>query len=159
MLWRAPYGGARFAADKGEPNRRKLRALVRSGRPVGCLAWRGGEAVGWVSVGPRASFAYFERSRVLRPAPGEERVWSITCFYVPARSRGQGVASALLAGAVRYAREQGARHVEGYPVPAKGGAQQAAAFVWTGLPQLFAAAGFRPLERPAGARPVYRLSF
>lgn len=154
MLWRARYGGARFEADKGEVNRRRFRELVLNETAHGCLAWRDEEAVGWVSVGPRESFPYFERSRALAPLPAAH-VWSVTCFFVRAGERGRGVASALLASAVELARVRGARIVEGYPIAVRGGARAAAAFAWTGVPALFERAGFRPIEHPSG-RVVYR---
>jgi len=154
MFWRAPYGGTRFDADKGAVNRRKFRDLIARGVAQGCLAWRGEEAVGWVSAGPRESFPYFERSRVLAPLPGE-RVWSITCFFVPAPQRREGIASALLRAAVGLAREQGARIVEGYPVEPKRGATVAAAFAWTGVPALFERAWFSA-QRHSSGRLIYR---
>ena len=49
-------------------------------------------------------------------AVDEQPVWSVICFVVPAEYRGQGVAQALLRGAVAYAKEQGATLVEAYPV-------------------------------------------
>jgi GNAT superfamily N-acetyltransferase len=155
MLWRASHGGARFEADKGEVNRRRFRELILEDRVTGCLAWEGAEAVGWVSAGPRESFPYFERSRALAPLPGE-RVWSITCFFVPTRQRGRGIASALLGAAVSLARDRGAWIVEGYPVASKASARIPAAFAWTGVPRLFETARFRRLKHPSG-RLVYRL--
>lgn len=156
MLWRANYGGARFDADKGAVNRNLFRALVEQGRAEGCLAWQGEQAVGWVSAGPRESFPYFQRSRALAPLPGE-RVWSITCFYVPAAKRGAGIASALLAAAVALARKRGARIVEAYPAVPKRGSAMPATFAWTGVPALFEAAGFTAQPHPASGRLVYRL--
>jgi GNAT superfamily N-acetyltransferase len=157
MLWRAPYGGARFDADKGEPNRRRFERLVKRGEARGCLAWIGEEAVGWVSVGPRDSFPYFERSRALAPLPGE-RVWCVTCFYVRAGCREQGIASALLGGAVALARREGASRIEGYPiVPKRKDEKVSGAFAWTGLPTLFDAAGFTRAKHPASGRLVCRL--
>jgi GNAT superfamily N-acetyltransferase len=155
MLWRASYGGARFDADKGETNRRRLRDLVHRGQAEGCLAWRGEEAIGWVSSGTRESFPYFARSRALSPLPGEA-VWSITCFFVPAARRGTGIASALLEAAIELARNRGAQTLEGYPVePGRRGVMPAA-FAWTGVPALFETAAFKRVEHPSG-RAVYRL--
>jgi len=157
MLWRAPYGGARFEADKGEPNRSKLRALVESGRAKGSLAFRGGRPIGWVSYGPRDDFPYFERSRVLAAFDGTAR-WVVSCFYLPAAERGHGVATALLAGAVEAARAAGAPGIEGYPVEPKG-KRVAAAFAWTGVPALFERAGFIALRHPTSQRLICRLDF
>ena len=49
-------------------------------------------------------------------AVDEQPVWSVVCFVVPAEYRRQGVAQALLTGAVAYAKKQGATLVEAYPV-------------------------------------------
>ena len=154
MLWRSPYGGARFEADKGAVNRRKFRELVLAGRANGCVARLEEGPVGWVSVGPRESFPYFERSRALAMLPGEG-VWSVTCFFVPSRERGRGIASTLLDAAVALARSKGAKIVEGYPISLRPGTRAAAAFAWTGVPALFERAGFEALEHPSG-RVVYR---
>jgi GNAT superfamily N-acetyltransferase len=155
MLWRARHGGARFEAEKGAVNRRRFRELVVGGEAHGCLAWQGDDAVGWVSVGPRESFPYFERSRALAPLPGD-KVWSVTCFYVPAAHRKRGIAAALLDAAVGLAAQRGARIVEGYPATPKRGVAMPAAFAWTGVPALFERAGFEKEQHPSG-RLVYRL--
>jgi predicted GNAT family acetyltransferase len=49
-------------------------------------------------------------------AVDEQPVWSVICFVLPAAYRGQGVAQALLAGAVAYARQRRAQLLEGHPV-------------------------------------------
>jgi GNAT superfamily N-acetyltransferase len=149
MLWRAPYGGARFEADKGAVNLQRFRDLVLRGEARGCLGWRGEDAIGWVSVGPRESFPYFERSRALSPLPGD-RVWAVTCFYVPAPYRRHGVAVGLLRSAIELARAGGARMVEGYPVASRQAASIPASFAWTGVPALFERAGFTAERHPSG---------
>lgn len=156
MYWKVPRGGQLWEDVKGAKNQRAFRRLVTSGEQLGCLAFAQEEPVGWCSVGPRASYPRMERSRVLR-CDWDEGTWSVPCFYVPARWRGRGVASALLAGAVDLARRHGARVLEGYPVVPKS-AQVPGAFAWTGVPVLFERRGFRD-ERPSGGpRPIYRLT-
>lgn len=158
MAWRVP-GGKAWEAAQGAPNKRAFRALVRSGRARGCLAFAGEEPVGWCSVGPKADFLKLSTSRVLA-TPRREGTWAVTCFYVPARWRGRGVASALLAAAVDQARRAGARALEGYPAkPASTRAAMPAAFAWTGVPALFEAAGFRRADDAPGARPIYLRRF
>lgn len=139
MLWRAPYGGARFDADKGEPNRSRLRALIERGSAHGALAFAGDAAVGWISHGPRTEFPYFERTRTLRDdTPG---AWVVTCFFVPRAWRGRGVATRLLGAAIEAARAAGATRIDGFPVTPRA-AKVPAAFAWTGVPALFEAHGF-----------------
>lgn len=152
MYWRLP-GGKVWAARKGEANKADFRALVEAGAASGVLAFAGGEAVGWAAVAPREGFARVVKSRVLGREAGEG-VWSLNCFYIPARWRKHGVARALLAGAVELAAARGAREVEAYPVRPKADGTMPAAFAYTGVVGMFAKAGFVELERP-GLRPVW----
>jgi GNAT superfamily N-acetyltransferase len=68
-------------------------------------------------------------------------VWSVWCFRVRAGHRGQGIARALLAGAVDYARVHGAPAVEGYPVD-NGGERVDLTMAYVGTRTLFEGAGF-----------------
>lgn len=88
--------------------------------------------------------------------PVDDRpAWSIVCFVVPSEHRGQGVARALLAGAIEYAREQGATLLEAYPVdrPDKSSAEA----MWFGAKSMYDKAGFREVARRKPQRPVVRL--
>lgn len=90
------------------------------GRPVapGVLAYDGDEVVGWAAVAPRAELP-FARSRKI-PHVDDQPVWSVWCLRVRPGHRGHGISRSLLAGAVEYARSQGAPGVEGYPVDNQG---------------------------------------
>lgn len=149
MYWHIP-GGRAFSAGKGEAHRQALMARIAAGQTRGLLAFEGGEAVGWAAVGPRGSYARVAGHRTLQRVAGEG-TWCIPCFYVPARHRGKGVARAMLDAAGPYAAACGATELEGYPVRAEG--RLSAAFAYTGTEPLFAAAGFRPLDRPG--RPIW----
>jgi GNAT superfamily N-acetyltransferase len=132
-----------------------LDGVVAAGRQPGLVAYRDGEPVGWVSVAPREDFlSHLERTRVLRPAPGEG-IWSVLCFVVKPGHRRQGVAAALLRAAVDFARARGARAVEGHPVDDTR-RQVHAMEAYVGVASMFARAGFTEIDR-RGARPVYRL--
>jgi GNAT superfamily N-acetyltransferase len=155
MYWRSEFGGRKFKDRLGESNRREFETLVRSGAAKGVLAFEGERPVGWCSIGPREDFPYLRRSRVLQ-TDWKSGTWSITCFFIPAAERGRGVATALLAGAVKVARSLGAKEIEGYPVSVRpDGSRIAAAFAWTGVPSLFEKGGFTPIERDE-SRVVYR---
>ncbi|MDE2992165.1 MAG: GNAT family N-acetyltransferase [Chloroflexota bacterium] len=117
--WCMPYRATPEENRRLDRTTRKegMRARVMAGVPVGILAYAGGEPVGWCSIGPRPTFARPNTSAV----PGAARavdalVWALTCFYVPRRLRGGGLASRLLRAALDYARTQGAAAVEAYPV-------------------------------------------
>ena len=67
------------------------------------------------SASARASdYERLAHSRVLAPLD-DKPVWSIVCFVVGRRSRGQGVANALLDAAIDYARDHGATTARGLP--------------------------------------------
>ena len=144
-------------------NREILEEAVRTtageGRAPGLIAYRDGEAVGWVSLGPRTDYTRLERSTVLGRLD-DKPVWSIVCFVVGRRARGQGVARALLNAAVDYAREHGARLLEAYPVETDG-SRIASASAYTGTLSMFERAGFKEAarRRAPGAnrdRPIVR---
>src|SRR5204862_3468328 len=104
---------------RAQANRAGLKALVDAGNPPGLIGYRGKLPVGWVSIGPREEYARLKRSPVMK-AVDEQSVWSVICFVVPAKYRGQGVAHALLKGAIAYARKQAAKLIEAYPVDKPG---------------------------------------
>jgi len=141
--------------DGGGANRRRLHALVKRGRVPGLIGYRRGRPVGWVSVSPRGDYVRLQRSPVHKPIDEEPGVWSIACFFVARSARGSGVADALLEGALRYAKEQGARVVEGYPIdPA--GARKPAAEMWRGSVDQFLRARFEVAARRKPQRPIVR---
>jgi GNAT superfamily N-acetyltransferase len=104
-----------FAALKVPQLRVRLRGQAESDQPPGLVAFDGDRAVGWVSLGPRTDYERIVRSRVI-PRIDDRPVWSVVCFAVSRSARGQGVARALLEGAIEWARARGADAVEAYPV-------------------------------------------
>lgn len=144
---------AEFRAGQGDGNRRKLRALVTAGVPLGVIAYRGRTPVGWCAIAPRADYPRLQRSRVMA-AVDDAPVWAATCFFVAREARGQGVARALRDGAARYAARHGARWMEAYPVDADG--RQADAFVYHGLAAMFRDPPWREVARRSPTRPVVR---
>jgi GNAT superfamily N-acetyltransferase len=156
MWWRVPRGGKLWEESKGEPNRRAMAKLVKAGRVHGILAFADGEPVGWCCVGPRADFPRLERTKAFA-GDWDAGTWSVTCFYVPARWRRQGLAGKLLDAVVDLARELGARNLEGYPVkPARGaGASVPATFAWTGVEPLFERRKFKARGDRGATRNVF----
>lgn len=152
MWWRLSQ--REFERDKGPVNKEAMLDLVASGEVPGLLAYAEGQAVGWCAISPRESLPRLARSRILKPVD-DQPVWSIVCFYVAKPFRRRGVTQALLHAAVDYAREQGARIVEGYPVEPKGG-KTADVFAYTGLASAFRRAGFVEVARRSETRPIMR---
>ncbi len=145
---------AEFERRKGAGNRAALRALVEQGPPPGILAYAGEEPVGWCALAPRAQYPLLARSRILRPVD-DEPVWSVVCFFVARTHRRRGLTVELLRAAARYARERGARVLEGYPVEPKA-AGTADSFAYHGLASAFRDAGFAEVARRSETRPIMR---
>jgi GNAT superfamily N-acetyltransferase len=142
----------------GAGNRALMGRLVAGGAEPGLIAYREGEPVGWISVAPRPQFGRVLRSPVIRPDPDEAEdgtTWSIVCFWMPRRERGQGVGTALLDAAVAHAESRGARVVEAYPIDTAGGRVPAAG-IFTGTLEMFQRAGFAEVERRRGNQVIVR---
>jgi GNAT superfamily N-acetyltransferase len=101
--------------EHGTPKKRAMGALVRAGKEPGLLAYDRDEAVGWISVAPRAQYGALLASPQYRPQDADEGVWSIVCFVVDRPRQRQGIRSVLLAGAVKHARTRSATALEAYP--------------------------------------------
>ena len=154
---------ATHRADRVARNRAVLEdavgKLAPHDRAPGLVAYRDGEAVGWVSLGPREDYERLEHSTVLRRVD-EKPVWSIVCFVVGWQARGQGVARALLDAAVDYARQHGATLLEAYPVDT-GGRRIPSAYAFSGPLGMFERAGFevaaqRQFNATSPVRPIVR---
>jgi ribosomal protein S18 acetylase RimI-like enzyme len=142
------------AGSVAESNRLDFKALVDAGEFTGLLAYRGRVPVGWVSLGPRAAYARLARSPVMKPVDTQP-VWSIVCFVVPAEFRGQGVARALLDGAIAYAKRRRITLLEAYPVDRRQRSSDES--MWFGAKSMFDRAGFEEVMRRKPARPIVRL--
>ena len=128
----------------------------------GLVAYEDHTVVGWVSLGPREDYGQLAFSKALAPLD-DKRVWSIVCFVVGRKSRGQGLAAALLDAAVDYARDQGATTLEAYPVDIADGARILSANAFHGTLSMFERAGFKVVARRKGSpnaspRPIVRRS-
>ena len=129
----------------------------------GLLAWDGDEPVGWCAVGPRPSYPLLATSRSPVPFkgrdedPADEGVWAITCFVTRKGHRRQGVQAALVAATVPYARERGARALEGYPMVAPAGKEVIWDELFVGAVSSFEDAGFVEVNAPTKRRRVMRV--
>jgi GNAT superfamily N-acetyltransferase len=135
-------------------NKSQLRAVVDEGGVPGLIAYRGKTPVGWLSLGPREDYRRLARSSIMGPVD-DKPVWSVICFVVPQEYRGQGVARALLEGGIAYAKKNGARLVEAYPVDRRGKLKDD--WLWFGTKSMYDHAGFEEVARRKPTRPVVRL--
>jgi GNAT superfamily N-acetyltransferase len=158
------FRGASFSKSSSSEHRGMLRDLAQQ-RPstapaLGLIAYRADRAVGWVSFGPRREFGRLAHSVLLAPVD-DAPVWSIVCFVVSRRSRGQGIAAQLLDHAIDYARSHGASMLEAYPADTADG-RVSAGVAYKGTLAMFERAGFREVARrqwnaTTPERPIVRL--
>jgi len=155
--------GMTWANSTPESNRQVLadavRTTAREHRAPGLVAYRGSEAVGWVSLGLREDYDRIQHSVVLAPLD-DKPVWSIVCFVVGRKARGQGVGHALLDAAIAYARQHGATLLEAYPAET-GGKRIPSASAFRGTVSMFERAGFevvarRQFNKTTPVRPIVR---
>jgi GNAT superfamily N-acetyltransferase len=157
VFWRLDR--AVFKRQKGEGNRLTLKLMVEGGDVPGVLAYHDGQAVAWCSIGPRERFAALENSRIFKRVD-DTPVWSIACFFVAKTFRAQGIMTPLLKGAVKYAGEQGAQVVEGYPIdlqtPKLAGQHLNSYSGYMGIASAFRAAGFVEVGRASETQLIMR---
>ena len=125
----------------------------------GLVAFLAGEPVGWCAVEPRTAYGGLLRNnRVPWTDRSEDKqdagVWAVTCFLTRTGYRRRGVSRALAAAAVPFARERGARAVEGYPIITKDVISEE---LHVGTRDTFAAAGFQQVSHPSPRRVVMRI--
>ncbi len=152
MWWRVT--ASEFDEERGEGTRKAMKDLVEKGEVPGILGYANNEPIGWCSLAPREKFGRLERSPVLGRVD-DTPVWSIVCFFVARDYRRLGVSKKLLEGAIEYARKQGARVLEAYPIDPKK-VPYPAPSAWTGFASTFYKLGFREVLRRKDTRPIMR---
>jgi predicted GNAT family acetyltransferase len=137
-----------------------MRARVAKGSPPGILGYIDGRPVAWAQVGPRAELPRWNSaktvSRPLDPADAEDpSLWAISCFFMNSRDRGRGYSHRMLSHAVQFARDAGARMLEGCPIERT--KQSKSVGLYVGSLRIFEAAGFHEVARRKDGRPLMRL--
>jgi GNAT superfamily N-acetyltransferase len=130
-----------------------------SGTTSGLVAYLDGEPVGWCAVEPRTAYEGLVRNNRVPWADraedkSDDSVWAVTCLFTRVGFRKRGVSRALARAAVDFARERGARAIEGYPMTAKNVILEE---LHVGTEGVFAGAGFAEVSRPTPRRVVMRV--
>lgn len=122
-------------------NRKKfIHERIQQNIPIGLLLYQDDEPVGWCSVGPRETH---------QRLGGDKRitdVWSVTCFYIKKNFRKKGFVTQLINEAKKYAKKNGAKYLEAYPV-----APDSPSYRFMGFVETFDHAGFTFVKK-AGTR-------
>ena len=158
-----------FARFPVEERARRLREQTECGHPKsdttsGLVAYLDREPVGWCAVEPRPAYIGLVRNnRVPWEGRTEDRaddsVWAVTCVFARAGFRGRGIAHALVEATVGFARERGARALEGYPLLTKPGQRIPWEEIHVGSRAMFEAGGFTEVGHPTLRRVVMRIEF
>jgi GNAT superfamily N-acetyltransferase len=157
-----------WAAISDGERRDRLREQTRCGQPAkgattGLVGYVAREPVGWVAVEPRTAYPRLAFSRTVWTGRAEDKaddnVWAVTCFVTRPGYRRRGISYALAAAAVDFARQRGARALEAYPMLTAQGNAIPSAPLYVGTRQIFTAAGFEEVSRPAPGRAVMRIEF
>ena len=155
-----------FGSFPAKERAHRLREQTDCGDPgsdttSGLVAYLDGEPVGWCAVEPRRAFTGLVRNNRV-PWEGrdedkaDESVWAVTCFFTRAGFRKRGISRILARAAVDFARERGARALEGYPINTKNVISEE---LHVGTEGVFAAAGLVEVARPTLRRVVMRIDF
>ncbi len=130
-----------LATDDTGAREARMRDLAAGHPAPGLVAYRDGEPVGWVGIGPRRTLPRLARSRVI-PTVDDVPVWSVFCLVVRTGFRRQGVTAQLLEGVEAYAVAQGAPALEAYPVEPVPGRRVNQSFAYVGTTGMFERAGY-----------------
>lgn len=155
MNWR--FSRSDFDKRKGDQNKLAIHNLVNKNEVIGLMAFAGDEAVGWCAVAPREKYIRLQRSRVLQPVD-ELPVWSVSCFFMAKPYRRKGLSAKLLKATLMYAKREGAKIVEAYPIEPSN-KKLPDVFAWTGILSTFLKVGFSEEKRHSPSRPIVRYYF
>src|SRR5262249_26987566 len=109
----------------------------------------------WCQVAPRVRFPRVFHTRGLALDDADDTsAWSIVCVYLTKAARGHNHADLLVAAAVDYATELGARVIEGYPITDAGTGRRSQ--LSSGTVGMFSRTGFSMVGVPTGRRVVMR---
>jgi GNAT superfamily N-acetyltransferase len=157
-----------FGSVPREERAGRLREQANCGNPAatvtsGLVAYADGEPAGWCAVEPRTAYPRLLRTRVPWTGRAEDKaddgVWVVSCFVTRTGFRRRGVSRALAAATPGFARERGARALEGYPMILRPGQEMTWGELYVGSRGIFEAAGFTEVSRPTLRRVVMRIDF
>jgi GNAT superfamily N-acetyltransferase len=157
--------GESFNKFPVEERAHRLRQQTDAGHPesgttTGLVAYMYGEPVGWCAVEPRTAYPGLRHS----PVPWTDRVedmedpsvWAVTCVFTRAGYRRRGISRALVRASVSFARELGARALEGNPMITTSAIAEE---LHVGAAHVFGEAGFTEVSRPTSRRVVMRIEY
>ncbi len=146
MVWRAT--GDEAKRTDGISRKAAFTRRVMQGVPVGIIGYLDEKPIAWCSIAPRPTYRDLGGAA---EQPGE-KVWSIVCFFVSRKYRGQGMTARLIRAAVEHAQRRGATVIEAYPVD-----PDSPSYRFMGFVPVFKKAGFVEVGRAGTRRHVMQL--
>jgi GNAT superfamily N-acetyltransferase len=145
---------------RGDERKAVMRKIVKAGPPPGLLAYREGQAVGWLALTSRPETPGWNTGRKASAAFDPEDAddpgtWAASCFFIRRNARGEGVTAALLEAGIAWAKANGARQIDACPMAHDDKRSPVGMFV--GPKRVFDRAGFTTLIERKTGRPLMRL--
>ena len=138
MVWRMTK--KELQENNSKARKGFIKERVFSNTPIGILGYDGEEPVAWCSIAPRDTHQRLGGDESL------DDVWSISCFYIKKDYRRQQLTALLIENAIAYAKKNGAKYVEAYPVE-----PDSPSYRFMGFIKTFEKAGFKFIKM-AGTR-------
>lgn len=161
MCWCVHHRLPAHVRRESDPKSRRtaMGKIVKKGPPPGLLAYRHGEAVGWLAIAPRPATPDWNIGRKASaaelPEHGEdESIWAATCFFIRKDARGLGISAELLEAGTAWAKTHGARMIDACPMEHEDRRSTAGLFV--GPKRVFDRAGFTTVIARKPGRPLMR---
>jgi hypothetical protein len=136
-------------------NRADKEQRVRSGQAHAALVYDGATCVGWCQFGEPDELPRIKNRRAYLDGLDALPDWRITCFFSDRGRRGEGIASAALAGALAEISRLGGGTVESYPDDMDGRKVQGS-FIHNGTVAMFERLGFERTRQIGKTRWVVR---
>jgi hypothetical protein len=144
MVWRMTK--EELKQNNSASRKRFIKKRVRAKTPIGLLAYINDEPIGWCSIAPRETYQRLGGDEDL------DKVWSIACFFIKREYRDQGFVDFLIRQAKKYAKKNGAKYLEAYPVDPK-----SPSYRFMGFIQSFEKANFAFVKKEGTRRNVMTL--
>jgi GNAT superfamily N-acetyltransferase len=144
---------ADFKTNKGDFNKNSMKELMEH-QMTGILAFHQNQAIAWCAMSPREEYLRLENSKILRRVD-DKQVWSIPCFFILKSYRRKGVSVEMLKAAIDYARDNGIKILEGYPIIPYDG-KMPDVFAWSGIVTSYERAGFKIVAKNSKSKWIAR---
>jgi GNAT superfamily N-acetyltransferase len=138
-----------------ERNRADKECRVAEGRAHAALVFDGDQCVGWCQFGSPDELPRIKSRKAYEADATGLPQWRITCFYVDKGHRGEGIAAAALAGALKEIALLGGGTVESFPEDVEG-RKVSGSFLHNATLALFEQQGFERTRRIGKNRWVVR---